>query len=268
MSLHLFHLPIALRALHAWGEARGLVSRGIFDEGLALHHLLSETFGPSVLQPFRLMVPPRARTGALYGYAAQPAEILAQAAQAILDPVAAQVIDLAALRSQPRPETAWHAGQRLGFDLRVRPVVRLASPLVMGRETFRKGAEVDAYLSHVARTEARAETDHEAGRQGGSGRDAVYLDWLRRRLDGQADLDPALTRLAQYERRLILRNGRRADGPDATFHGTLTVTDPTGFAALLARGVGRHTAYGYGMLMLRPSQKTPQSMAPAAQEGA
>jgi CRISPR system Cascade subunit CasE len=38
-------------------------------------------------------------------------------------------------------------------------------------------------------------------------------------------------------------------------HGTLTVTDPTTFATCLARGVGRHVAYGYGMLMLRPPKK-------------
>jgi len=30
------------------------------------------------------------------------------------------------------------------------------------------------------------------------------------------------------------------------------VRDPTGFAALLARGVGRHRAFGFGMLLLRP----------------
>ena len=42
------------------------------------------------------------------------------------------------------------------------------------------------------------------------------------------------------------------EGPDATVHGTMTVTDPTAFARLLAHGVGRHRAYGYGMLLLRP----------------
>ena len=36
--------------------------------------------------------------------------------------------------------------------------------------------------------------------------------------------------------------------------GILTVTDSAAFAALLARGVGRHRAYGYGMLLLRPAR--------------
>ncbi|GHE81823.1 hypothetical protein GCM10019059_44550 [Camelimonas fluminis] len=56
-----------------------------------------------------------------------------------------------------------------------------------------------------------------------------------------------------------MRKGRRIEGPDATFHGSLVVTDPEAFTILLARGVGRHRAYGYGMLLLRP----PQRQAPA-----
>jgi CRISPR system Cascade subunit CasE len=31
------------------------------------------------------------------------------------------------------------------------------------------------------------------------------------------------------------------------------VADPAAFAQLLARGVGRHRAFGLGMLLLRPS---------------
>ena len=37
--------------------------------------------------------------------------------------------------------------------------------------------------------------------------------------------------------------------------GNLTITEPEKFACLLARGVGRHRAYGYGMLLLRPLRR-------------
>ena len=37
--------------------------------------------------------------------------------------------------------------------------------------------------------------------------------------------------------------------------GALTITDGEKFAQLLARGIGRHRAYGYGMLLLRPPGK-------------
>jgi CRISPR system Cascade subunit CasE len=151
------------------------------------------------------------------------------------------------LRSLPRPSSAWIAGQRLGFDLRLRPVIRLASTLSGQDEhgapvSFRKGAEVDAFLARVLRREATS-------------RETVYLDWLAERLAPVASLDRAASRLASFQRSVIRRDGRRLEGPDAVIHGTLTVEDPAGFAALLARGVGRHRAYGYGMVLLRPPQR-------------
>ncbi|MEE8524028.1 MAG: type I-E CRISPR-associated protein Cas6/Cse3/CasE [Thermoanaerobaculia bacterium] len=46
--------------------------------------------------------------------------------------------------------------------------------------------------------------------------------------------------------------GAVPERPDALLTGTLEVTDPDAFATLLARGVGRHRAFGFGMLLLRP----------------
>ena len=37
--------------------------------------------------------------------------------------------------------------------------------------------------------------------------------------------------------------------------GNLIVSDPAAFAQLLTRGIGRHRAYGFGMLLLRPPGK-------------
>jgi hypothetical protein len=44
------------------------------------------------------------------------------------------------------------------------------------------------------------------------------------------------------------------EGPDAILRGEFVVKDPASFAAVLTNGVGRHRAYGYGMLLLRPAQ--------------
>lgn len=247
MSLHLVELPLELRRLHLWAGARGLGGGRIFDEGLALHHLLGEVFGPAVLQPFRLLVAPRAQRGTLYAYSEADAGALRASAAAVLGPSHADVLALDSLRSLPRPAATWRAGQRLGFDLRFRPVVRLASRLTGRTETgeavdFAKGAETDAFLAAVLR-------GAEATRA------AVYLDWLADRLGRAAQLDPAVTRLASFQRSRVVRGGRQVEGPDAVAHGTLTVTDPGAFAALLARGVGRHRSYGYGMLLLRPPRQ-------------
>lgn len=245
MSLHLIELPLSLRALHLWAGGRKLGAP--FDEGLALHHLLGEVFGPSVLQPFRLMVAPRALNGTIYAYAAKDAKTLRQQAQASLTPGHGEVITLDRLRSLPRPVVGWASGQRLGFDLRLRPVVRLASALTGQDESgteigLRKGAEVDAFLSAVLR-------DKTATREG------IYLDWLAERLAPAAQLDLTTSRLTSFHRSRVQRNGRRLEGPDAVVHGTLTIADPAAFSDLLARGVGRHRSYGYGMLLLRPPQR-------------
>lgn len=55
MSLYL----VELHSLHRWVGKRDLAA--CQDEGVALHHLLGEVFGPAVLQPFRLMVALRAK---------------------------------------------------------------------------------------------------------------------------------------------------------------------------------------------------------------
>lgn len=247
MSLHLIECPLDLRRLHLWAGTRGLAGGRGFDEGLALHHLLGEVFGPAMMQPFRLLVAPRAQTGTLYAYSQMDAEGLQCAAAATAAPSAADVIAPGRLRSLPRPVAAWREGQLLGFDIRLRPVVRLASelhgetragvPVQLG-----KGAETDAFLAASLRGEQATRED-------------VYLDWLGARLDGAADLMRETTRLAQFARRRVIRGRRSVEGPDAVVHGSLTITDPAAFAALLARGVGRHRSYGYGMLLLRPPQR-------------
>jgi len=45
---------------------------------------------------------------------------------------------------------------------------------------------------------------------------------------------------------------RGVERPDALFTGELTIRDAEAFARLLARGIGRHRAFGFGMLLLRP----------------
>ena len=60
-----------------------------------------------------------------------------------------------------------------------------------------------------------------------------------------------LLRRTQGERRTARPRLRK---PDVTMQGALTVRDPPQFDALLRRGVGRHRAFGFGMLLLRPDR--------------
>ena len=236
--LAMVSLPLDLRSLHRWAAMREL---GL-DEGRALHHLLGECFGDGVLRPFRLMVAPRAARGTLYAYTTTELVELVQTAREAGLPDAVEVCDPARLAVKTMPST-WTEGRRLAFDVRTRPVRRLQERAGV----FPRGAEVDAHIVDVLRKRRDGpQADSELSR------DAVYLGWLGERLGAAATLVQA--RVVRMERRVVLRGGRRLEGPDVTIHGELVVGDSSAFVARLSSGVGRHTAYGYGMLLLRPAR--------------
>lgn len=261
--LHLASIPIDLREFRRIAALRTHAR----DEGRASHHLLSEAFGKGVLQPFRLMHAPKGNGATLYAYTETPEEVLREhlelAAPELLNALGAAHL---ALREMPK---VWREGRRLAFDVRVRPVRRLLKPLegwsreenrrhLKGedlRGPMKKGSEVDAFL--IARLRQFPEGLPEDAQTGEFSRESVYLDWLAERFEGAAVLDRQATRMTRFARDRVQRragNGKEAisEGPDATFHGELTVKDGQAFQKLLISGVGRHTAFGFGMLLLRP----------------
>jgi CRISPR system Cascade subunit CasE len=254
-TLHMLSLAVDLAALRRQGAIRGFAE----DEGRTLHHLLAETFGKGIAQPFRLMPGANgARHATLYAYATSASDELKQTASETAPPEAGMVFDLGQLATKQMP-ASFSAGRRLSFDVRVRPVRRLMKPLEgMSREHARrsggatKGDEVDAFV--VARLRTSLDDPHGGGDDAAS-RETVYRAWLAERLAGAAKIDQGATRLVDHARVIVRRGHTRVEGPSATFHGALTVLDPARFAGQLARGVGRHTAYGYGMLLLRPARE-------------
>ena len=250
--LHLIRVPIRRRELvqwvgdRGWGRQRGRAS--FFDSGRALHHLLAEVFGPRILQPFRWLLPPRGAVGNLYAYSMKDAAALQEAARLHAWPEHLSVLDTSRLAGKPMPSD-WREGRRIGFDLLVRPVrrMRASAQTPTGAPVgLKKGREVDAYWLKCLR---EPEAEHN--------REAVYLDWLSERLGNAAEMDRSTTRMKQHQRTRVWRGEENAEGPDAVFHGTLSVKDPAFFSRLLAVGVGRHRAYGYGMLLLRPPSQAP-----------
>ena len=264
MTTHLVHAPMDMRAFHRWAGERGLIRRGAFDAGFALHVLLSGLFGGAALQPFRLFASERRTVASLYAYADVDGDTLRQTAQTVGTPECLAALDPKGLRSKALT-TAFEPGQRLGFDLRTRPVRRLRGSLwdpQSGRR-ISPGSEVDVFrVAALGRfpdgwTIGPGEETPGAATMRGRRAD-IYAEWLVERFGSAALIEPGSCRLAAFQRsRAVRGDGTGPEGPDATLQGVLAVGDADAFAALLRRGVGRHKAYGYGMLLLRPPGTPP-----------
>lgn len=238
-TLNFISLPINLRSFRYWSATRNVSD----DEGAALHHLLGESFGKSVLQPFRMMVAPGSKTATLYAYTKDSLDNLVQTSALIGTPDALAVCDPNKMAIKAMPQTL-PTGKRLAFDVRVRPVRRMSNT----SETFKKGAEVDVFLNDVVRLHPEGpDLDNKIDRE------TLYRNWLSDRFGEAAEIIQA--RMVRFERSIALRNGRKCEGPDVTFHGELIIRDQDKFFNCLEKGIGRHTAYGYGMLLLRPPSR-------------
>lgn len=251
MTLHLVRIGIHVRALAGFAVARRLSDE---DLGYALHAALLARFGDVAPRPFRFL-PDHESGPHLLGYVHDRDAFEDAAALPPVDAALQELFD-GAPRLQAMPE-AWREGARYGFEVRVRPVVRFGKSVRAAR-TERAGGWLHGAGEIDAHTAARERAERAGGDPDMVDRAAVYIDWLTKRLGDAATLDHA--DLRHFRRTRTLRNthrseGRRThrvEGPDALIGGMLSVTDPAAFAALLAKGVGRHAGFGYGMLLLAP----------------
>lgn len=254
MSLFLVNVPCNVRNLKLWGAKRGLIVRGIFDEGYALHKLLSETFGVRILQPFRFFSSSRGRQGSIYAYSNSGADGLRSLAQTYALPEAYEVLEIEKLRSKRMP-SQYEVNQRLGFDVRLRPTrrSRLNFDSRSGNQSNRRSSrsEIDAYAwehIHLDSNGQGSVLKQEITRE------SVYHKWLSDRLGPAASIEACS--LHAFRRSKVIRGqSSLSEGPDTILHGTLNVSDVSQFQRLLENGIGRHRAFGYGMILLRPPQQ-------------
>jgi CRISPR system Cascade subunit CasE len=236
-DFHLIHLQPDLKRLLPWAQRQGLIpDKGQGDLGYAFHAALRAAFADLAPHPFSF------RSGqGLLAYTKQ-AEAM-RLAVAMANPEVADILGLdvtpqsPGLRIRPFP-TSWKLGQLLSFEVRVRPVVR------------KDDKELDAFLSAAQRMPDAVLS-----------REAVYADWLKRQFEDVADVHEI--RMTEFSLSTVVRRAapqadgarpkRPVQGPDAVFTGVLQVRDSAAFAALVARGIGRHRAFGFGMLLLKPA---------------
>jgi len=240
MTTHLLRLDPDMRRASFWMAAEGLTANDEADDGYGWHALLCAAFGKAdAPKPFRI-VARRGRPVQLLAYSPLAgAELIARAA-AFADPKAYAALGVDELTSKPMP--SFQHGRRLGFSLQVRPVVRA------DRDGDRaKTREIDAWVHARDKGDAR-------------GKAAIYLDWVRDRLAaGGAEVDAL--RVDGLESAKVMRRGagevggrplKAISGHAVAVVGSLRVADEARFAETIARGVGRHRAFGFGMLLLAP----------------
>ena len=140
--------------------------------------------------------------------------------------------------------TQWAVGHTLGFEVRVRPIIREG----------KTGRERDAFL---AAAEKAGDSRLDRGE--------VYGQWLRDLLARQGGAELMDARMTRYQQLGVtrksqkggandVRHSRLVSGPDAVLAGQLRVTNSQAFAQLLANGIGRHRAFGFGLVLLRPAR--------------
>lgn len=228
-GLHLVRIPIVAPRLLRFAAEQGITQE---EEGLGytLHAWFAALFGEAAPKPFRYFE----RRHEVFGYSARSAAELLERAQAFASPQAWATLDPAGFFSKPMP-AGWRAGQRLHLEVMTCPVSR------KGDE------EKDLYLRALDRLGADAPP-----------RGEVYRQWFASQWNGAAQLaEVALLGMAARTRLLRrARNGtnqlRIVERPQALLAADAVIVDPDRFTGLLARGIGRHRAFGFGMVLLAP----------------
>ncbi|MBF0528782.1 MAG: type I-E CRISPR-associated protein Cas6/Cse3/CasE [Deltaproteobacteria bacterium] len=252
--MFMVELPLDALKLIRCAKSFGHESDHDEDFGYAVHAWLSAALGDLAPKPFRVF---EGKNGLrLLGYCPHDIRTLHEYACSFADPTVLEACDWAIAAGKAMP-VKWIVGRRLGFEVRVCPISR-------------GDCERDVFLAALDRARKNGEPL--------PGRVEVYLSWLIHRmkaatkpnggyinLDGSilpptVELWPDGVFLTGFRRIKCKRQFhpkrtgqiRKIERPDALFRGDLTVRDPETFAAMLAHGIGRHRAFGFGMMLLRP----------------
>ncbi|MCX4244415.1 type I-E CRISPR-associated protein Cas6/Cse3/CasE [Paraliomyxa miuraensis] len=255
-ALHLLRLDLDLPRLFSLCQRQRLPP--VEDLGYAIHCGLAAAFGddaPSLFAvthggPTSPRRPGQERMLELLAYSSRSLSELRAQAETYADPEAFRLVDWERAADKPMP-AAWRPGQRLGFQVRACPTVRVAK----AGPHVRAGAEVDAFLAAAWKEPEGPKPD----------REAVYRGWLSSALARTEGARVQEAVVDRFELQTLLRRTQgperrakqRLRKPDVTFRGVLEVVEPEAFGMLLRRGVGRHRAFGFGMLLLRPHRGAP-----------
>ena len=226
LQLHLMQAHIHLPSLNAWmGE------RGLEDTGHALHCLLTETLGAVAPSHFRLMTRHHSDNATLYGYCRHDADELRRQHQAFASPAQDRAMPATAIQTKVMP-TEWPDATDIAFELRCRPL----------RQHHTK--ELDAY-----RWLKEKQPDSDVSRVD------AYVGWLEEQFERRGTAVMKHASIEQYQESQTWTSPDHATPflPETVMRGVITITDGKNFTKTLATGLGRHRAYGFGMLLIKPA---------------
>jgi len=231
-SLYLTQLHIDQPRLMRFAADQGLLRHSDEGFGYILHAWMKALFGNLAPKPFRFFE----RNHQVLGYGCGDQSVLSEQAQRFASPMAYQALVLDSLATKPMP-LGWPKGKQLQMEVLACPVTR------------KDQEEKDVYLHAVERLGDAAPPRAE-----------VYRQWFLRQVGPAAEVRDL--QLLGYGRRHLLRRAevpggerrlRSVERPEALFLARIEIHDGEAFQRLLERGVGRHRAFGFGMVLLRPA---------------
>ena len=246
VALQMVKLVLDGRRLEGLAHARGLRgsrSGGGTDGGYVVHCALGELFGEHAPEVFSIERASPLGVEVL-AYAEVGRQTLQEMASAFAAPEIYELCRWEAAASKPMP-TRFPEGMRLGYEVRACPVVRLSGQGPGGRK--KKGAEVDAYLAACWRAEDDTAVD----------REEVYRGWFAGQLERRKGAHALGVKMKNFQLARMMRRTQRPDRkahtikrPSVILMGQLEVTNSEAFSELLARGIGRHKSFGFGMIKI------------------
>lgn len=239
--LFMIELEFDVVALYRFLHTQGL-SGGEDDAelGYEIHAWLGAAFADIAPRPWRLLMdkhrPPR-----ILAYAPHAASAFQQRMIEFAEPGVFQVCPEPQLMIASRSMPEWQKGRKLRFQTLVCPVGRKA----------RSGIEKDLFLIHADNQDSTQKLS----------RETVYCEWAEQKLDHYSvtvnSIRLAGFRLVKQRRQTQTTKGKRVFHhivrPQALLEGEITIKDPHKFTLLLRHGIGRHRAFGFGMILLRPT---------------
>lgn len=263
--LYMLRLRLSTPRLFALGRTKRLPLHQV-DLGYLIHCQLFSLFGKDSPVPFSVQEwqnkERHGRALTVLAYSSRSQEELREHADTFADPGVHAICDWGSFCAKRMP-SVWPKGKILGFRVKSCPVVRLGRDVLCQKEgeKVKKGAEVDAFLARGwAASGGRALDRETARREFPISREKVYREWLEEQLARRGGARLLEASLTSFQRERLLRRtqgderkARPCERPAAIFEGKLEISDSAAFGELLRRGIGRHRAFGFGMLLLQPA---------------